>query len=247
MNLPGVIALAGPQGSGKSTFASRIQSEDAPETLVLALDDFYLPKIERQKLADRVSPLFATRGPPGTHDVSLLDEILDALTTDPFVPVEIPRFDKLADDRIDQCDWRTVSEKPKTIILEGWCVGAKLAPGFVSGNPMNEIERADTDGRWRQFQADKLKTSYAALWARIDQFIYLTAPDFETVKQWRLEQEAATRGVTVNELEPDVCAWVERFVDHYERLTRNMGEGFCCPGEVWRLDKNRNVMKVDRF
>ena len=38
---------------------------------MLSLDDLYLPKAERLRLARDVHPLLATRGVPGTHDVAL--------------------------------------------------------------------------------------------------------------------------------------------------------------------------------
>jgi pantothenate kinase-related protein Tda10 len=70
---PLVVGLTGPQGSGKSTLAARLPDLLAAAGLnagVLALDDLYLTKAERQRLAADVHPLFATRGVPGTHDVA---------------------------------------------------------------------------------------------------------------------------------------------------------------------------------
>jgi D-glycerate 3-kinase len=111
---PLIIGLAGAQGSGKSTLAAGLAQRlpfctgalpngagalpDASGSVVaVSLDDFYLSKARRQTLAAHVHPLFATRGPPGTHDLPLL---LDALLrVRSGRPVSLPLFDKLADDR----------------------------------------------------------------------------------------------------------------------------------------------------
>jgi D-glycerate 3-kinase len=47
--------------------------------VVLSLDDFYLTKAARAALAESIHPLFATRGVPGTHDLTLLNETINAL------------------------------------------------------------------------------------------------------------------------------------------------------------------------
>ena len=39
---------------------------------VLSIDDFYLSKAKRKRLAASVHPLLAIRGVPGTHDVHRL-------------------------------------------------------------------------------------------------------------------------------------------------------------------------------
>ena len=68
---PLIVAVAGAQGSGKSTLskqvAAKLEAKGQPG-LVLSLDDFYLTKSERRALASRIHPLCETRGPPGTHD-----------------------------------------------------------------------------------------------------------------------------------------------------------------------------------
>ena len=68
-----VIGLAGSQGSGKSTLSKCVARLAATllghPAIVLSLDDFYLPKVERVALAD-IHPLLVTRGVPGTHDAN---------------------------------------------------------------------------------------------------------------------------------------------------------------------------------
>ena len=67
-----VLGLSGAQGSGKSTFASMLNTVLSVAGLrseVLSLDDFYLTKQQRRELV-AVSPLLETRGVPGTHDLA---------------------------------------------------------------------------------------------------------------------------------------------------------------------------------
>ena len=45
---------------------------------VLSLDDLYLTRAQRQRLALDVHPLLATRGPPGSHDLAHLVKVLAA-------------------------------------------------------------------------------------------------------------------------------------------------------------------------
>src|ERR1051326_1709165 len=69
---PLTVGVTGPQGSGKTTLAAGMApllEEGGLRTVVLSLDDIYLSKAARQRLAATVHPLFATRGVPGTPDV----------------------------------------------------------------------------------------------------------------------------------------------------------------------------------
>jgi D-glycerate 3-kinase len=78
---PLILGLCGPQGCGKSTAAAQVVAALKGQGLcagVLSLDDLYLCRDAREVLARKVHPLFATRGPPGTHDVQLGQEVMDA-------------------------------------------------------------------------------------------------------------------------------------------------------------------------
>jgi D-glycerate 3-kinase len=93
-------------------------------------------------------PLLATRGPPGTHDIALACETLDALREGR--PVRLPRFDKLRDRRLPPSRWPLASAVDLTI-FEGWCL--KLPPQSAQAlrRPINSLERdEDADGIWRR-------------------------------------------------------------------------------------------------
>ena len=69
-----VYAIAGLQGSGKSTLSAQVAALAARRGLravVLSIDDFYLGRRERLALGREVHPLLATRGAPaGGWDVA---------------------------------------------------------------------------------------------------------------------------------------------------------------------------------
>ena len=73
-----IIGLSGGQGAGKSTITKILRfilkKKYGVELCVFSLDDFYKTKLERLKMSKKVHPLFLTRGVPGTHDISLIDE-----------------------------------------------------------------------------------------------------------------------------------------------------------------------------
>jgi len=239
---PLIVGLCGAQGSGKSTIAAAL-AERLPDTVVLSLDDLYLPCTEREHLAQVVHPLLKTRGVPGTHDVVLGETILADLRAGR--PVKLPRFDKALDDRAPESTWPHV-EGVRLVIFEGWCVGARPQAGAALEHPVNPLERdEDPDGVWRRYANDALAGRYQALFA-VDALIFLAAPDFDVVYQWRLQQEhalateiAAGRraGRAMSDEE------VGRFIQFYQRLTGHIMREMADRADlVVRLDTNRKVI-----
>ncbi|GGE05206.1 kinase [Tsuneonella deserti] len=212
-----VVGLSGAQGSGKSTMAPRLVQRLSAAGLraqVLALDDFYLTEAERAELARTVHPLLLTRGVPGTHDIGLLRGAIDSLLAGR--EAAIPIFDKARDDR---AGWRTLDSAADVILLEGWCVGARPEPSQRLLAPVNALERdEDASGAWRDWVNQHLASDYAALFARLDLRFFLRAPEFDVVLDWRAEQERGLPSGGMSGRE------VERFIHHYERITRWMLE-----------------------
>ena len=222
---PVLIALAGSQGSGKSTLAARLVGllEAAGlRTAVLALDDFYLSRAARLRLAGEIHPLLATRGVPGTHDLARLHAALDALLAG--ASWAVPRFDKTTDDLGPQAEWREIPGPVDVVLLEGWCLGARSQDAAALALPVNALEASeDADRRWRDWVNRQLAGPYAALFARFDLSILLKAPDFAVVADWRAEQERGlvrSPGGLPRMTGPDIA----RFIAHYERITRAMLE-----------------------
>jgi D-glycerate 3-kinase len=214
-----VIGLCGPQGSGKSTIArcaARLLEQRGLRAVALSLDDFYLTREARQRLAREVHPLLAVRGPPGTHDVGMLAAAIDQLRGKG--KVALPRFDKATDNRAPRGTWRTIASPVDVILLEGWCVGAVSQGRAALATPVNDLERdEDPKGVWRGYVNDQLDGPYQALFARMHDLILLEAPSFEVVAGWRAEQEAKLRASRAGGMDE---AEIARFVAHYERLTR---------------------------
>ncbi|NYT39126.1 kinase [Sphingomonas sp. R-74633] len=229
---PFVLGIAGAQGSGKSTIARALAARFGCP--VLSLDDLYLDGTTRQHLADTVHPLLRTRGVPGTHDVAAGLAVIEALARGPAL---LPRFDKVRD---EPGAAERVEGPAEMLILEGWCLGARPQPEADLAEPINDLEREhDPDGRWRRWVNAQLAGPYQALWARIDQLVFLEAPCFEIVADWRTQQERAAGG-------PMTDAEIRDFVQHYERLTRHLLRH----GREWadatlRLDERRRPIDPD--
>ena len=239
-----VVGLCGPQGSGKSTGAALVQAllaRAGAASAVLSLDDLYLGRAERARLAEDVHLLFAVRGPPGTHEVGLGCATLDALAA--AGPVRLPRFDKAADDRCDPAGWPVVEGPVPVVLFEGWCVGARPQPAEALAAPVNALEAmSDPDGVWRRAVNAALAGPYQALFSRIDLFVLLRSPGFEVVEGWRTEQEQALRARTGGGMSD---AEVARFVQHYERLSRWIDQE--APGRAdvtVQLDSDRRIVNV---
>ena len=217
---PLVVGICGAQGSGKTTLVAALaQALEAEGVAVatLSLDDLYLTRAERQELAREVHPLFATRGVPGTHDMALGLETLDALKRGEAVP--LPRFDKGTDDRAAFETWPSAPEGTQVLLLEGWCLGARPQDPAALADPVNRLEADDDpEGLWRSQANKALAGPYQALFARIDLLVLLAAPGWDVVAKWREQQEAELRATGAARAMSR--AEVQRFIQHYERLTR---------------------------
>ncbi|NMT63396.1 hypothetical protein DIT72_13770 [Marinobacter orientalis] len=237
---PVVIGINGAQGTGKSTLTEFLRelltTHYRMPTASFSLDDLYLTRAEREKLAQDVHPLFITRGVPGTHDIALGQRVIDQLkAAGPGTETRIPVFDKSRDDRSPQHLWPVFRGRAEVILIEGWCMGA--APAASESElmqPVNELERSeDPEGTWRQYVNRCLKGGYGRFFNQIDSLIMLRAPSMECVLEWRTLQEHKLRersGVAPKESEIASEAAqpsrimsdeeVVRFIMHYERITR---------------------------
>lgn len=217
-----VVGLCGGQGSGKSTltaFLQRVWSQLDLRSAGFSLDDIYLTRNERRELARRVHPLLQTRGVPGTHDVSLgLDTIASLSGRRGAGEVAIPLFDKSSDDRAPESQWPRRHAPVDILLFEGWCVGAR--PWQNAEQPVNALERReDPDGTWRNYVNGRLRGPYRELFAQLDLLLMLKVPDMACVLEWRRLQERKLRARGGGGMED---AEIERFVQHYERVTRNL-------------------------
>ena len=221
-----VMGICGAQGSVKSTLTAalaKVLEIRGVRVVTLSLDDLYLSRADRQALAGKVHPLLATRGVPGTHNVQAGLQLLQALGQEGRV--RRPRFDKATDDPLPQDAWPEVAAPVDVVLFEGWCVGARAQSPADLVAPINQLESVhDPDGRWRGFVNAQLQGPYADLFAKLDALVFLRAPSFDVVADWRFEQEDKLRsrllkaGASIQGLMDEAA--VRRFVANYERVTR---------------------------
>ncbi|MEC9476539.1 MAG: hypothetical protein VX764_05815 [Planctomycetota bacterium] len=245
-----VVGLQGCQGAGKSTLCDLVP--DLAHQLfglriaVVALDDVYLGRSERQQLARSEHPLWITRGVPGTHESPLACDILQRLARGDEKTVRVPVFDKGTDDRLDT--EQQLQGPYDVVIFEGWCVGLGSCADLdwqTAINPLEEQE--DAQMTWRNRIRQQLAGPYQQLFSLFDHLAILLVPSWETVSLWRGQQEQKLRldrGDDASHSMDDAA--LRRFLDHYERLTRWTIETLPSRADfVARIAPDRSVLGIE--
>jgi len=249
---PLVMGIGGSQGSGKTTLARGLRLAlhhcFAVSSCLLSLDDFYKPSEERDRLAEQVHPLLATRGVPGPHDLGLLMETLEALSTaDSHRVTSIPVFDKGRDTRASREQFQQLQGRPGIIFVEGWCLGAQPESEIALAEPVNALEASeDMDGRWRHYVNEQLAGPYQVLFNRFDRLFFLRAPGWDAVRSWRLRQEAKLIQQRGDDYRGhlDEGDSFERFMAHYERLTRQLLREPPAADAILTLDEQQRLARL---
>ena len=247
-----IIGLSGGQGSGKSTITEILKfilkKRYGLDLCIFSIDDFYKTKVERKKMSKKIHPLFLTRGVPGTHDVKLINKTFKNLKRKIFKPVLIPKFDKLTDDRFKKSQWTKVKKPPHVIIFEGWCVGARHQKINMLKRSLNLIEKKyDPDLKWRKKVNNHLKGHYKKLFKKIDKLVYLKAPSFNHIFQWRLLQEQKLKLTSKNKGTMSKSK-IREFIMFYERITKQMMKDFSKISDLTIfLDKSHRSKKMKFF
>ena len=240
-----VFGISGLQGSGKSTLASQIAGlgrQHGVHVAVLSLDDFYLGRAQRQALAHDVHPLLSRRGPPGTHDLALALEVLEQLRQGRML--KLPRFDKLADERVTDDASPMMPARADLVVLEGWCLATPAQQRTELILPINALEREhDAQGIWRGWCNAALGRDYPALWQQLDALWVLQAPDFDIVPEWRWQQECWLQSAN-----PAATAMtrpqLDRFVQRFERVSRQALRALpVIADRVIALDAKRRIQR----
>jgi len=154
---PLVMGIGGSQGSGKTTLARGLRLAlhhcFAVSSCLLSLDDFYKASEERDRLAEQVHPLLATRG--------FREPMIWACSWKPWKPCRRPirtvsrpsRYStKGRDTRASREQFQQLQGRPGIIFVEGWCLGAQPESEIALAEPVNALEASeDMDGRWRHY------------------------------------------------------------------------------------------------
>lgn len=230
---PLVVGVTGGQGSGKSTVSALLstvlQHAFGARAVPLSIDDLYLTRTERQQLGRDLHPLLATRGPPGTHDVGLGEQVIEALLQlDADSQMTVPAFDKATDDRLPAGEWPVIRGPVDFVLFEGWCVNATATSPDALEPAINTLEaNEDRNQQWRAYVNEALAGPYRSLFDRIDVQIMLNVGSMERVFEWRelqerkLRERVASASGQMNLRVMDADA-VVRFIHHYERITRRL-------------------------
>ena len=224
---PYIFGVSGGQGAGKSTLCAGLQDrlrEAGRSCVTLGLDDYYLSQTERQDLAQRISPLCAVRGVPGTHDIALMRDTIDRLCTAPPDRQTMLRlFSKSHDNPLPQADWPPFTGRPEVILIEGWCVGGRAA--FLADAPPLAWEQAnDPDMIWKNWTL-QAAPPYEAIWDLCDDMLLLRHTDFDAVidSRWQQEQgNAAASGVWQFQSRDEVAAFCAHYQSWTEAIWRHL-------------------------
>lgn len=242
---PLVLGVSGAQGSGKSTISGLLKTAldvaHGLSAVALSIDDFYLPKLERARLAATIHPLCQTRGVPGTHDPALARRTIEALlTAGAAAQTPLPQFSKLEDDRVPEGLWPMFEGQPDVVILEGWCVGARHRDPASWGGPINTLEaEKDPEGIWWRWSNSQLNGDYQVLWDMFDLLLFIRVPDFDTVVASRIAQEE-----TLARQNPELAKGrmtrqeIITFTAHYQRYTEQLREDLPTIADIF-LDRER--------
>jgi D-glycerate 3-kinase len=267
---PIIIGISGLQGSGKSTWASRIvdvlEVQHELHAITISLDDVYKrhDDLIAQRDQDPENKLYRTRGQPGTHEEQLAADFFQELRNyEGNSELKIPSFDKSKfngeGDRAPVSDWPTITRKPDVVVFEGWCVGFQPLPTAA----VEEKYKLALDGKLpintpakHQLQHllainESLKRYCDAFMGpqHFDFFIHIDTTDLRNVYTWRLQQEhkmIETKGSGMSD--DQVRAFIDGYMPSYEVYLDQLREGlFQEKGRMVRveLDKERRIERVE--
>lgn len=269
---PIILGITGLQGSGKSTWASKIvqllTSENNLRTVTISLDDLYKTHDDLIAQRDRnpENKLYRTRGQPGTHDEQLAERFFNDLRVFHNGQLKIPSFDKSKfngeGDRAPKSEWPSITEKPDVVVFEGWCIGfqpldsssidQKLQLAKAQKLPVNtpanhKLEHLlEVNENLERYCKDFMGPQY------FDFMIHIDTDDLRNVYTWRLQQEhklIEAKGTGMKDEE--VATFIDGYMPSYELYLDELRNGFFGEnnGRQVRvvLDKQRGIEKVEEL
>lgn len=269
---PLILGIAGLQGSGKSTWASKVvellASEYGLRAITVSLDDFYHTheNLIARRDKDPDNKLYRTRGQPGTHDQELARNTLQALrfwNREITKGVDIPVFDKSRfhgeGDRAPRDTWPHCSTQPDIVVFEGWCVGFRALPSSDLQSRYNVAKSSTPDPSadciltLPDHEVAHLETvnTYLSEYngsfmgpQHFHLFIHLDTEDLRNVYRWRLQQEHAMWKIKgAGMSDESVRAFVRGYMPAYELYLGELRAGLFGDGSGRHI---RVVMDRDR-
>ena len=215
--------IGGSQGVGKSSLIivlkKTLEKFYGKKVLSLSLDDFYLSQKERKTLSQKEHELLLTRGVPGTHNIKNLIKTVKKFEKKLY-PISLPIFDKLIDDTTKKKN--VIKNQCNILILEGWCCGSNyINKEYLHKNINNLEKKFDKNFKWRNYYNNKLKNEYKKLFDMFDKKIFIKAPSFKYVLDWRLKQEINNSSCSRFSKKMDVQE-IREFLQYYEKITKWM-------------------------
>ncbi|KAF2872309.1 P-loop containing nucleoside triphosphate hydrolase protein [Massariosphaeria phaeospora] len=245
---PIILGITGLQGSGKSTWASKIVSmltlEHGLRAITVSLDDLYKTHdgLIAQRDMDPANKLYRTRGQPGTHDEELAGAFFNELKEYKGQgELKIPSFDKSkfngGGDRAPKSEWTSITSTPDVVVFEGWCVGFRPLddPGVEAKHRAAKAGKLliNTPAEHRLDQLLEVNRSlerYCETFMgpqHFDFLIHIDTDDLRNVYTWRVEQEhklIETKGTGMKDEE--VKAFIDGYMPAYELYLEKLREGF---------------------
>ena len=245
------LGLSGGQGAGKTTITSLLNIILAnyfkKKVCIFSIDDFYKTLNDRKKLSKNIHPLLKTRGVPGTHDIKFIINYLKKIKSKKNKVISLPRFDKSIDDRAIKSKWKKINFIPDIIILEGWCVGAKPQSGNLLNKAANILEKKeDPNFKWRNYVNTQLQNKYKYLFNKMNDIIYMKAPNFNSLQKWRLKQENKLRLKNIKKKSKIMAnSEVLKFMMTYQRVTQQMFKDLPkIASIILSLNKNHQIKNI---
>ncbi|KAI5961910.1 uncharacterized protein KGF55_003881 [Candida pseudojiufengensis] len=262
---PLFIGVNGPQGSGKTyltlNLTNKLQLQYSNLNIIsFSIDDFYLTYDDQSKLTQLAkldgNKLLQGRGLPGTHDLSLLNTLLEKLVenykNNKWETVHLPFYDKSLHEGLgDRSEKDKISlDKPIDVILfEGWFNGFmpldfdQLRLNYFTQTPSSILQQHPL-----HFVEDinKKLIQYVKVWKYCQYFIIIKSDSIENVYKWRLEQEhelIKLKGIGMSD--DQVVKFVNRYMPiyilYYGNLVAN-GSDFVKENLILNIGINRNLL-----
>ncbi|WVQ83936.1 hypothetical protein IAT38_006080 [Cryptococcus sp. DSM 104549] len=268
---PLFVGVQGPQGAGKSHLSgllpTYLEEEHSLRVTPFSLDDFYLTHTDQVALARSKpdNPLLAGRGPPGTHDLPLLEKAFESLKVingprdaSAEATLQLPIYDKsLFGGQGDRSPEVLKVEGPvDVVIFEGWMNGfASLGDDELKARVKNASPSLSTIPLYSQNTLEELNRSlreYEGIWGQLDCFIQIRPLDMSYVWTWRLEQEhnmkASNGGIGMTDTE--VRQFIDRYMPSYELFQDGIDKKTASwhgNGLRYIVDIKRDIVQVESF